>query len=267
MKKFWIILITVSVLFSACKTIDIEKSDELEEVKKEETPVVIEEPEYEVNGVRIKESEFVYNLEPVIVEKKEYIVIDKSEIETILLSGSVSRGDYFPQKKENGEYESIPSFIDCQCKGPYAESMSKHLLKGRRITVSGKLKQQRWTDDQGVKHSAIVVRVNEISLTPFGNNSFRPSEESQQNEARKYESENYQPDNYDSSMFDDSEEIPFPSCFWQIRIPPAGQHPFPRVSDSADSCTARTVPSEELHRPVSSCAHLPDNGEEKYVLP
>jgi single-strand DNA-binding protein len=126
---------------------------------------------------------------------------------TAYIRFTIANNDYY--KKENGEYESIPSFIDCQCKGPYAESMSKHLLKGRRITVSGKLKQQRWTDEQGVKHSAIVVRVNEISLTPFGNNSFRPSEESQQNEARRYESENYQPDNYDSSMFDDSEEIPF----------------------------------------------------------
>ena len=37
--------------------------------------------------------------------------IDKSEIETILLSGSVSRGDYFPQKKENGEYNGMVDLI------------------------------------------------------------------------------------------------------------------------------------------------------------
>ena len=121
---------------------------------------------------------------------------------------TIANNEYY--KKENGEYESIPSFFDCQCKGVYAESMSKHLLKGRRITVDGRLKQQRWTDDQGVKHSAVVVRVKEISLSPFGNNSFRPSEEGQQNEARRYEEDNYQPENnYDASMFDDSEEIPF----------------------------------------------------------
>lgn len=121
---------------------------------------------------------------------------------------TIANNEYY--KKENGEYESIPSFFDCQCKGAYAEAMSKHLLKGRRITVDGRLKQQRWTDDQGVKHSAVVVRVKEISLSPFGNNSFRPSEEGQQNEARRYEEDNYQPENnYDASMFDDSEEIPF----------------------------------------------------------
>ena len=37
--------------------------------------------------------------------------IDKSEIETILLSGSVSRSDYFPQKKENGEYNGMVDLI------------------------------------------------------------------------------------------------------------------------------------------------------------
>lgn len=37
--------------------------------------------------------------------------IDKSEIETILLSGSVSRGDYFPRQKENGEYNGMVDLI------------------------------------------------------------------------------------------------------------------------------------------------------------
>ena len=37
--------------------------------------------------------------------------IDKSEIETILLSGSVSRGDYFPKIKENGEYNGMVDLI------------------------------------------------------------------------------------------------------------------------------------------------------------
>ena len=43
--------------------------------------------------------------------------IDKSEIETILLSGSVSRADYFPQKKENGEYNGMVDLIVMRKKG------------------------------------------------------------------------------------------------------------------------------------------------------
>ncbi len=109
------------------------------------------------------------------------------------------------KNKDTGVWQSIPSFFDCQCKGPYAEAMSKHLLKGRRISVEGKLKQQSWTGDDGARHSRVIIRVENISLAPFGNNSFRPSEETQQ------AAESYQmpPENYDSAMFDGQEDIPF----------------------------------------------------------
>ena len=109
------------------------------------------------------------------------------------------------KNKETGDWQSIPSFFDCQCKGAYAEAMSKHLLKGRRVTVEGKIKQQSWTGDDGIRHSKVIIRVENISLSPFGNNSFRPSEEAQQ------QAESYQmpPENYDPSMFDNQEDIPF----------------------------------------------------------
>ena len=115
------------------------------------------------------------------------------------------------KNKDTGEWESIPSFFDCQCKGNYAEAMSKHLLKGRRISVEGKLKQQSWTDDQGIKHSRVIIRVENISLAPFGNNSFRPSESAQAQQNAGYDYQNTEPENYDASMFDDQmpDDIPF----------------------------------------------------------
>ncbi len=123
---------------------------------------------------------------------------------------TVANNEYY---KKGEEYESVPSYIDCICKGAYAEAMAKHLLKGRRITVTGRLKQNRWTDDQGIKHSAIVVKVNEISLAPFGNNSFRPSQQNEQynNSSAQMPEDNYdnQDDYSDCGMFDNSEEIPF----------------------------------------------------------
>ena len=108
------------------------------------------------------------------------------------------------KNKDTGEWQSIPSFFDCQCKGPYAEAMHKHLLKGRRISVEGKLKQQTWTGDDGARHSKVIIRVDNISLSPFGNNSFRPTEETQQAAESQMP-----PENYDSSMFDNQEDIPF----------------------------------------------------------
>ena len=63
------------------------------------------------------------NKEVIIEQQKDFIQemkektlsfinsIDKSQIETVLLSGSVSRGDYFPEKKENGEYNGMIDLI------------------------------------------------------------------------------------------------------------------------------------------------------------
>ena len=112
---------------------------------------------------------------------------------------TIANNEYY--KNQNGEYDSIASFIDCQCKGAYAETMSKHLLKGRRITVTGRLKQHRWKDEQGLSHSAIVVKVSEISLTP------------QQKTSAESEAQPFQAvpdvDSQPADMFDEDTSIPF----------------------------------------------------------
>lgn len=128
---------------------------------------------------------------------------------------TIANNEFYKDSSE--KYNSIPSFIDCQCKGPYAESMSKHLLKGRRISVFGRLKQQRWTDENGLKHSAIVVKVSEISLLPNGNNSNQNAGStsfSEQSNQTNYAAENQNmyseaTEFYDSSMFDNTDPIPF----------------------------------------------------------
>lgn len=107
-------------------------------------------------------------------------------------------------RDRNGQWQDIPSFIDCLCRGSYAEAMAKHLLKGRRITVTGRLKQQVWTDSQGNRRTSVIVKVSEISLAPFGNASFRPVQEQHPDSH-----EDSGPEIYGGDMFDGSEEIPF----------------------------------------------------------
>ena len=111
-------------------------------------------------------------------------------------------------KDDAGNWVDIPSFFDCICKGAYAESMHKHLLKGRRITVTGRLKQNRWKDETGATKSAIVIKVQDISLSP-GN--FQPKE--QQQDAGSSGAANYnQPapeENYSSQDFNIPDEITF----------------------------------------------------------
>lgn len=77
-------------------------------------------------------------------------------------------------KDQNGQWQDIVSFIDCQVRGAYAEAMIKYLLKGRHVTVKGEIKQDRWTDDQQQKHSTTFINIDVISLAP---GSFTPKTE------------------------------------------------------------------------------------------
>lgn len=82
-------------------------------------------------------------------------------------------------KDPAGQWKDNVSFIDCMCKGNYAESMSKHLLKGRRVTITGRLKQTRWQDEGGTNRSSITVKVQNISLVPVNSNKNEVQHESQ----------------------------------------------------------------------------------------
>lgn len=56
-----------------------------------------------------QQKDFIQNLKNITYDFINRI--DKSEIETILLSGSVSRADFFPQKKECGEYNGMVDLV------------------------------------------------------------------------------------------------------------------------------------------------------------
>ena len=60
---------------------------------------IIEQQKDFINNLKNKTTDFINK-------------IDKSEIETILLSGSVSRADFFPRQKENGEYSALLRLFD-----------------------------------------------------------------------------------------------------------------------------------------------------------
>lgn len=110
-------------------------------------------------------------------------------------------------KDQSGNYVSIPSYIDCQIKGNYGEVMSKYLLKGRRVTVSGRLKQNRWKDEQGVNHSAIFIKVTEISLGPAMQGTDNREPQRTQDAVPNTEAETMEA--VDMFNADSMEEIPF----------------------------------------------------------
>lgn len=114
-------------------------------------------------------------------------------------------------KNQNGEYENIASFIECTMKGKYAEAMCKHLTKGRGLRVLGRLKQNRWSKD-GQNYSKIVVRVQEVYLSPLSNqetgNYSKPVNNYQENAPAEYH--NYeQPQDEPAFIPFEGEDIPF----------------------------------------------------------
>ena len=79
-------------------------------------------------------------------------------------------------KDDAGNWVDIPSFFDCVIKGAYAESMYKHLFKGRWVLAEGRLKQNRWKDDSGTSHYAVVLKVENLRFAP---GSFQQKEQGQ----------------------------------------------------------------------------------------
>lgn len=53
---------------------------------------------------------------------------------------------------------------NCQLFGKRAESLSKYLMKGQSVTVSGTLSEREWTDKDGNKRKQMDLRVNDVAL-------------------------------------------------------------------------------------------------------
>lgn len=69
------------------------------------------------------------------------------------------------RKSKDGEWEDYASFIDCVMFGRRAEAISRYVHKGTKVSVQGKLSQDRWKDKStGESRSKIQVMVEEIEL-------------------------------------------------------------------------------------------------------
>ncbi len=67
------------------------------------------------------------------------------------------------KNQQTGEWEDYPNFIDCTMFGPRAESLSRYLTKGTKVSIEGKLRWSQWERD-GQKRSKIEVIVDELEF-------------------------------------------------------------------------------------------------------
>lgn len=138
------------------------------------------------------------------------------------------------RKDASGQWVNDVSYFDITVWGKLAENLKPYLLKGKKIAVTGFLKQDRWQDQQGNNRSRVSIVAEEIELlTPREDSNNAPVQNYQtapvQNSApaQNYQARpvqtyqaapNYQTapannapvQNYQQGTFDDfPEDIPF----------------------------------------------------------
>lgn len=65
---------------------------------------------------------------------------------------------------QTGEWKDYPNYVDCVVFGKRAESLSRLLSKGTRVSIDGKLRYSFWEKD-GSKRSKLEVIVDDIDFS------------------------------------------------------------------------------------------------------
>jgi single-strand DNA-binding protein len=80
-------------------------------------------------------------------------------------------------KNREGETVEEVDYFDVEVWGRQAEICDEYLSKGRGVLVDGRLKQDRWEDDDGNKRSKVKVVGNIVVFLPRGGNGDYESDE------------------------------------------------------------------------------------------
>lgn len=83
---------------------------------------------------------------------------------TAVLSLSLAVND--TKKNAQGEWEDVVDFFDCKVFGKRAESLVQYIPKGSKLTINGRLHQNRWQAQDGTNRSSVLIIVQDIELPP-----------------------------------------------------------------------------------------------------
>lgn len=67
------------------------------------------------------------------------------------------------RNQQTGDYEDRPSYFDCTVFGKRGQSLARFLSKGMKVSLQGKLRQDRWQKD-GKNCSKVYVVCDEIEF-------------------------------------------------------------------------------------------------------
>lgn len=82
-----------------------------------------------------------------------------------VLSGGVAVNDRV-KNQQTGQWEDRPNYVDWTVFGARAESLQRILVKGMRVTLTGRLRWSQWEAQDGTKRSKLELAVDEVELPP-----------------------------------------------------------------------------------------------------
>lgn len=83
---------------------------------------------------------------------------------TAILSFSLAVNDM--KKNAQDEWEETADFFYCKVFGKRAESLAQYIPKGSKLTINGRLHQDRWQAQDGTNRSSVSIIVQDIELPP-----------------------------------------------------------------------------------------------------
>ena len=97
----------------------------------------------------------------------------QSGVAKLSLSFAVNR-----RVKQNDQWVDEVSYIDTAVWGKTAENISQYTVKGKQLGVTGFIRQNRWQDRDGKKHSRLEVVVDNVQLLGRTNDDLHKNTES-----------------------------------------------------------------------------------------
>ncbi|MCL2295049.1 MAG: single-stranded DNA-binding protein [Spirochaetes bacterium] len=86
---------------------------------------------------------------------------------TSICSFSIAVNRYY---KQEDEYQNEVSYLDVETWARLAEVCRDHLAKGRGVRVVGRVKQDRWVDQDGKNRSKVKIVAEHVEFKPFKKN-------------------------------------------------------------------------------------------------
>ena len=81
------------------------------------------------------------------------------------------------KNNQTGEWDNYANYVDITWFGTYAEKCAATLTKGVKVTVDGKLRQSRWTTNEGQNRSKLEVIAEEVEMPPRTQGQFNPPQQ------------------------------------------------------------------------------------------